>query len=144
MRKYGKPLTANVAVDSDLPGGLGGSFDNATASISAAGDGVKGETRYRIVSPEGTVVAELWFAVTSTKGLDGTGVYVKRRDTSGTVLIEGHFDATDRSGKIEFTFIEVARPGVTEIAPAVEFISNLSQPKQAPNCGQIRSLPRPP
>lgn len=135
-RKYGKPLTADVAVDSDLPGRLGGSFDNATASISAAGGGAKGETRYRIVSPEGTAVAELRFAVTSARGLDGAGVYVEGHDTSGTVSIEGHFDASDRSGKIEFSFSDTAGREVTEVAAAVGFISNLSQPNRLQIAGK--------
>lgn len=135
-RKYGKPLTANVAVDSDLPGGLGGSLDNAIARISAADGGARGETRYRIVSAERTTVAELRFAVTSTTGLDGTGVYVKGHDASGTVSIEGHFDANNRSGKIEFSFSDPTGREVTEVAAAVEFVANLSRPNRLQIAGK--------
>jgi hypothetical protein len=103
-RKYGKPLTTAVSMEADLPGGLGGSFSSATASISPSGGGRKYESRYRIVAPDGTVLAELRFSLTSTTGLDGTGAWIQGHDSSGIVSIEGQLDATDRSVKLGFSF----------------------------------------
>lgn len=135
-RKYGKPLTANAAIDSDLPGGLGGSFDEATATITAADGGRAAETRYRIVGPDGTSLAELLFTVTSTTGLDGTGVYAEGMDVSGTVAIEGLLNKTDRSGKIEFSFTDPSGREATEVAPAVNFITSLAQPNRLQIAGK--------
>ncbi|UKJ64855.1 hypothetical protein H1Q78_05575 [Cellulosimicrobium cellulans] len=126
-RKYGKQLTAVVGVDAELPGGLGGSFEAATATISPV-DVRSGETRYRIVTPNGEVVAELLFSVTTTTGFDGTGLYVQGQDPSGTVSIEGHFDATDRSGGVEFSFSDPAGHEAVDVAAAANFAAGLSHP----------------
>ena len=135
-RKYGKSLTAVVGIESDLPGGLGGSFENATASISPADGGTKGETRYRIVAPDGGVAAELGFLVTSTTGLDGTGVYVRGSDASGIVSIEGHLDANDRSGIIQFSFGDPAGREAAEVMAAVTFAASLAQPNRLQIAGK--------
>jgi hypothetical protein len=134
-RKYGKQLTAVVGVDSDLPGGLGGSFDSATATISPA-DGRRGETRYRIVNPNGDVAAELRFSATSTTGLDGTGVHVQGIDSSGTVSIEAHLDVTDQSAKVEFSFSEPTGREAGEVAAAVDFVASLSRPNRLQVAGR--------
>ncbi|GAA0985539.1 hypothetical protein GCM10009555_061150 [Acrocarpospora macrocephala] len=135
-RKYGKPLTAVVGIDSDLPGGLGGSFDSATARISPADGGKKGATRYRIVAPDGAVAAELRFSVTTTTGLDGTGLYVQGRDASGLVSIEGQLDMDDRSGKIGFSFGDPTGREAAEVAAAIEFAASLSQPNRLQIAGK--------
>lgn len=135
-RKYGKLLTAEVGIDSDLPGGLDGSFEVATATISPA-DGRKGETRYRIVTPNGGVVSELRFSAISTSGVDRTGVYVEGHDASGLVSIEAHLDVTDQSGKVEFSFGDPTGREAAEVAPAVEFAAGLSQPNRLQIAGKL-------
>lgn len=129
-RKYGKPLTATVAVEADLPGGLGGSFKNATARISPSHGCRKYENRYRVVGPDKIVLGELQFSMTATTGLDGTGAWIQGRDSSRAVSIEGLVDATDRSGKFEFSFEDISGLVAVEVALAVEFAANLSHPNR--------------
>lgn len=129
-RKYGKPLTAAVSMDADLPGGLGGSFNNATATILPASGGTKYENRYRIIDPDGGVLAELRFSSSSTTGLDRTGAWIQGRDTSGIVSIEGQLDATNRSGKLSFSFDDPTGREAAEVAPALDFLAHLSHPNR--------------
>lgn len=135
-RKYGKPLTAVVAVDSELPGGLGGSFESVTATISPA-DGRKGETRHRIVAPNGDVVSELRFSAVSTTGVDGTGLHVSGHDASGLVAIEAHLDITDQSGKVGFSVEDPVGHEASEVAAAVAFAAGLSQPNRLQIAGKV-------
>ena len=129
-RKYGKPLTAAVDMDADLPGGLGGSFSNATAQILPASGGTKYENRYRIIAPDGAVLAELHFSLASTTGPDRTGAWIQGQDPSGIVSIEGQLDATDRSGKLRFAFDDPTGREAAEITAATDFLANLSQPNR--------------
>lgn len=127
-RKYGKPLTAAVDVDADLPGGLGGSFENATARILPTGGGAKFENRYRIIAPGGDALAELRFSFASTTGLDRSGAWIQGKDTSGIVSIEAQVDATNGSGKITFSFEDPAGRDAAEVTAATDFLANLSHP----------------
>ncbi|WP_417540462.1 hypothetical protein [Microbacterium maritypicum] len=129
-RKYGKPLTATVDMDADLPGGLGGSFSNATARILPASGGTRYENRYRIIDPDSAVLAELRFSLTSTTGLDRTGAWIQGQDTSGIVSIEGELDATDQSGKLSFTFDDPTGREAAEVTAAIDFLANLSHPNR--------------
>jgi hypothetical protein len=129
-RKYGKPLTAAVDMDADLPGGLGGSFSNATARILPASGGTKYENRYRITAPNGAALAELRFTLTSTTGLDRTGAWIQGQDTSGIVSIEGQLDAKDQSGKLSFSFDDPTGRDAAEVATAIDFLANLSHPNR--------------
>jgi len=129
-RKYGRPLTTTVSMEADLPGGLGGSFSNATARISPSDGGETYENRYRIVAPDDTVLAELHFTLTSSVGPDGTGAWIHGHDSSGIVSIEGQLDAADLSGKLGFSFDDPTGREAAEVAPAIEFAANLSHPNR--------------
>lgn len=129
-RKYGKPMTLPVNMDADLPGGLGGVFSNATASILPVGGAAVFENRYRIVDPEGVHLAEMRFTLTSSTGLDGKGAWVQGKDPSGIVSIEGHLDGEDQSGQLVFTASDPSGCEAVEAARAVGFLENLSAPNR--------------
>lgn len=135
-RKYGRPLTAAVDMDADLPGGLGGSFKSATATILPTDSGTKHENRHRIVAPNGAVLAELRFSMSSTTGLDRTGAWVQGQDTSGLLSVEGQLDATDRSGKLQFSLVDPTGHEAMEIAPAIHFLANFSHPNRLQVAGK--------
>lgn len=135
-RKYGKPLTAAVDMDADLPGGLGGLFTNVTARILPASGGVKYQNRYRIIAPDGAALAELRFSLSSTTGLDRTGAWVQGQDTSGIVSIEGHLDATNQSGKLSFSFEDPTGREAAEVTAAINFLANLSHPNRLQVAGK--------
>jgi len=129
-RKYGKPLKIPASIDADLPGGLGGSLGLGTASISAAGGGTQTENRWRIVSPDGEALADLRFTLTSTTGLDSTGVWIQGSDPSGMMMIEGTIDATNLSGQFSFALSDATGREAVEVAPALTFAANLSHPNR--------------
>lgn len=129
-RKYGKPLTAAVDMDADLPGGLGGSFSNATARILPTSGGTQYENRYRIIGPDGATLAELRFSLTSTTGLDRTGAWIQGQDASGIVAIEGELDAADQSGKLGFSFNDPTGREAVEVTAAIDFMASLSHPNR--------------
>lgn len=129
-RKYGKPLTAAVEIDADLPGGLGGSFSNATARILPASGGTKYENRYRVTDPDDATLAELRFSLTSVTGLDRTGAWIQGQDTSRIVSIEGQLDATDQTGKFSFSFDAPTGRDAAEVTAAIDFLANLSHPNR--------------
>ncbi|WP_394771329.1 hypothetical protein [Lacisediminihabitans sp.] len=135
-RKYGKPLTAGVSIEADLPGGLGGSFDNATASILPASGGTKYESRYRISAPDGSVLAELRFSLSSTTGLDRTGAWIQGQDASGILSIDGKLDATDRSGVFSFSLDDPTGREAAEVALAVHFLASFSHPNRLQVAGK--------
>lgn len=126
--KYGKPVTVPVMIDADLPGGLGGSALSGTTRISPAGGGKKFERRDRIVTPDGLVQAEVLFSLSSTTGLDGTGVWIHGTDLSGVLSVEGTFDTTGESCNISFSMKNLAGHDPTLALPAIEFGANLVRP----------------
>lgn len=129
-RKYGRPLLAPASIDADLPGGLGGSLSNGTVSISPAGGGTTFENRYRLVAPDGPVLGELRFSLTSTTGMDNAGAWIQGHDASGIVSIEGIFDTEDQSGRLSFTFDDPSGHAAADVAPAIEFAANFSHPNR--------------
>lgn len=128
-RKYGKLWTTDAAVDLDLPGGLGGSFESGTATISPTEEQT-GEVRYRIVTPNEEIISELHFLTAATSGVEGTGLYVRGRDMSGLVSLEAHLDMTDRSGKVAFSSADPTGHEAVDIRSATAFLAGLCHPNR--------------
>ncbi len=129
-RKYGKPLELNASFKADLPGGLHGEATEARIRLSPADGETEFRNRLRIVAPDGTVHAELGFAMSSTTGMDGTGVWTHGMDDSGTHATEVLIDATTAGGKINITFQPLAGCGAAKALAAVIFASHLASPNR--------------
>lgn len=126
-QKYGKPLhTLNAAIDADLPGGLGGTM-SGTANISPANP-ERFELRYRIVSPEGEVFAEIPLAVSLTTGLENAGAWSWGTDPSGFLTLETIADTSDKTVKMSLSLGELAGQDPTAVLPAIEFAANFARP----------------
>ncbi len=128
-RKYGKPFSATVNVDSDLPGGLGGKFEGGTVSIVPV-DLDTDVLRQRIVTPSGDTVAELEFQITRSQGIDGTGLYLRGVEPLGYVTLEVHFDLTTQTEKSAYQFGQLAGREAAEVATAVRFAAGLVSPNK--------------
>lgn len=134
--KYGRPLTVTGAINADLPGGLGGTFDRVTAHIIPIDEGGEYKNRYRIVSPDGKYLAELLFCLSATKGIDGTGVAYEGNDASGIVSVGVKYDMTKGHGKATFSFEDFTGHPAAEVTAATDFLANLSSPNRLQVSGE--------
>jgi hypothetical protein len=129
-RKYGKPLEVSASFKADLPGGLDGEGKAGRIRLGPADGETEFRNRLRIVEPSGTALAELGFAMSSTTGLDGTGVWTHGEDDSGTLATEALVDGTALGGKINFTVKPLAGRSASKSLPAANFASHLAAPNR--------------
>lgn len=126
-RRFGKPLSLDKAViDADLPGGLGGTMTGA-ASITQSNP-EEFELRYRIVGPNGEVLAETSLEVSLTRGMDNTGAWSRGTDRSGFLKLETLADKSDTSVQMSISLGDLAGQEPTMVLPAVEFVANFARP----------------
>ena len=89
----------------------------------------------RIVDPEGAVLAELAFDMTSTTASDRKGAWASGTESSGFLTHEAYYEARspNQIQKINFTFEPMSGLVAAEVEPAVRFARHL----QTPNVLQI-------
>lgn len=124
-RKYGTPLTAPAHVDADLPGGLG---TQGLAEVSMHSPGVNYDARFRIRTPAGTAGEELSFAITVTRGPDGTGTREHGTDATGFLTVEVLSDTEAQTGTWHFTRKNLVGAEVVSALPSIEFLQDLTAP----------------
>jgi hypothetical protein len=124
-RKYGTPLTAPAHVDADLPGGLG---TQGLAEVSMQSPGVNYDARFRIRTPAGTSGEELSFAITVTRGPDGTGTREYGTDATGFLTVEVLSDTETQTGTWHFTREDLVGAEVVSALPSIEFLQDLTAP----------------
>jgi hypothetical protein len=128
-RKYGKPLEVPASMKVDLPGGLHREGNAGRVRLSPAeGEETEFRSRVRIVDPEGTVLADLGFAMSSTTGLERTGAWVHGLDDSGTLAVEYLIDATAMGGRVNFSIQPLPGCEASKTLAAVTFASHLASP----------------
>jgi hypothetical protein len=136
-RKHGKPIEVAASFRADLPGGLPGESKAGRVTLSPAeGEETEFRNRLRIVDPEGSVLGELAFAMSSTTGLDRTGAWAHGIDDSGILAVESLLDATAMGGKIQFTLQPLAGLEASKALAAVTFASNLATPNSLQVAGE--------
>lgn len=59
--------------------------------------------------------------LSTTSGLDGTGTWIHRKDTSGIVAINGRLDVETLSGKFNFSLEDMTERDVVDAAPTIRF-----------------------
>ncbi|WP_409429177.1 hypothetical protein [Mycobacterium sp. SMC-11] len=124
-RKYGTPLTAQAHVDADLPGGLG---TQGLAEVSMQSPGVNYDVRFRIRTPAGAFGEELSFAITVTRGPDGTGTREYGTDATGFLTVELLSDTENQTGTWHFTREDIVGAEVVSALPSIEFLQDLTAP----------------
>jgi hypothetical protein len=124
-RKYGTPLTAPANVEADLPGGLG---VQGLAEVSMHSPGENYDARFRIRTPIGTSGEELSFAMTVTRGPDGTGTREIGTDATGFLTIEVLSDTETQTGTWHFICENLVGAEVVSAMPSIEFLQELTAP----------------
>ncbi|CDM77204.1 hypothetical protein MSS4_01984 [Mycobacterium marinum] len=124
-RKYGTPLTAPAHIDADLPGGLG---TQGLAEVSMHSPGENYDARFRIRTPAGTSGEELSFAMTVTRGPDGTGTREIGTDATGFLTVEILSDTETQTGTLHFTRENLVGAEVVSALPSIEFLQDLTAP----------------
>lgn len=128
-RKYGKPFEGTARFKVDFPGGLHGEATAGHVRLTPAdGEGNRHVNRMRIVGPDGTVTPALRFSMTTTTGIEGTGLWAQGEDETNTVTVETLIDTSDMSGKINFAVRPLAGLLAERCLPAVTFSSHLVAP----------------
>lgn len=128
-RKFGKPFEAAASFKAELPGGLRREASTARVRMfPAEGGETKYSNRLRIVGPDRSVLAEIRFAMASTRGADSSGVWAHGTDDSGTLDTESFLDATAQSAQVNFTIRPLTGLGASKSLAAVAFASHLSSP----------------
>ncbi|MCQ2000559.1 hypothetical protein [Arthrobacter zhaoxinii] len=128
-RKFGKPLSmANVVIDADLPGGLGGAMEGAAFIFQSSPE--EFDMRYRIVAASGEVLSEISLAVSLTTGLDKTGAWSRGTDSSGFLTLETHADSSDATVPMSMSMSvgDLAGQDPTAVLSTVQFAANFSRP----------------
>lgn len=135
--KYGKPFEASASFTADLPGGLHTGGMSGRVRISPAeGEETRFRNRQRVVAPDGTVLAELGFTVSSTTGMDRTGSWAEGIDDTGILTSESTLDATSQTGGIKFELAPLAGLHATKARPVVTFASHVVAPNRLQVAGE--------
>jgi hypothetical protein len=128
-RKYGKPFEATASVKAGLPGGLHADSKAGRVRLSPAeGESTTFRNRLRIVDPDGAVLAELRFEVTSTRGEGGAGFWAHGVDDSGTLETESFIDTATQGGTINFRIRPLAGLEANKALAPVTFASKVMSP----------------
>ncbi|MGW1315912.1 hypothetical protein [Streptomyces sp. NPDC002426] len=135
-RKYGKPFTSGASFNIDLPGGLGGEYENGRVRITPASGGETIENRYRISTPGGDVVGEALFSSVTATGLDGTGRWIHGSDNNGLLHFDALVDANDLSLRANFELGQVTGKSPVDALPALEFMAGLTAPNRLQVAGK--------
>jgi hypothetical protein len=127
--KYGKAFEGVATLETDLPGGLGTGGPSGRVIVTPA-DVSRNEFRNRqqIVGPDGTVLAELSYALTSTSGPERTGIRVHGEDDSGLITVESLFDVETQSGTMHYTLKPLPGVVASKALPALIFARHMCRP----------------
>lgn len=129
--KYGKPTELTASFSMDLPGGVDAAETVGRVRLSPAEDGSPPyRSRLRVVEPSGMALAALAFAVTSSTGQDGTGLWAHGQDDSGTLVSEFLLDLAGAVSKLTFNLEPLAGKEASKVEPAVAFASHLAAPNR--------------
>ncbi|MFF9604897.1 hypothetical protein ACF1GY_21845 [Streptomyces sp. NPDC014684] len=134
-RKYGKPLSGQAGFRADMPGGLGGEYESGSIYIGPVADDTVVH-RYRIVTPEGDVVAEDRFISASSSGLDGSGRWISGAGSNGLLHAEALLDVSNRNLKVTFSLGDVQGKAAIKALPAVRFAAGLTHPNRLQVAGE--------
>lgn len=136
-KRYGRPFDAPATFKVELPGGLGGEGDGQVSL--AAPRLVSGfNLRMRVVDPEGTVLAEVPFEMTSTTAADGTGAWATGHDPSGALSHEGYYDVSPGASQtINFSLSPLAGMVAAAAHPAILFARHLEGPNSIQVAGPV-------
>lgn len=135
FQKYGTPLEAPVGsadFDADLPGGLGGSFEGASAWIgpSLGGDGGY-SVRMACIDPSGETQAEVILDMEPVSvGLDKTGVRGHGTDRDRVFDVELLTDLTDQRFRFNFTTRDLSGRPPGELLKSLRFLLALRAPNE--------------
>ncbi|WP_277213697.1 hypothetical protein [Isoptericola croceus] len=80
------------------------------------------------------------FTLTSTLGLEGTGVWFQGHEPTGVLTIEGQFDAASGSGTVNFSLSDPSGHDAADVAPTVEFGGALAHPNRIQVAGKYGSF----
>jgi hypothetical protein len=126
--KYGKAFEGRGTVETDLPGGLEVGGTSGRVMIMPAEPSNKFRNRQQIVSPDGTVIAELSFTLTKTSGPQGTGIRAHGEDDSGLIEVEALFDVETQVGTMLHTLKPLTGVVASKALPAVIFARHMCRP----------------
>ncbi|QLL09000.1 hypothetical protein [Mycobacterium vicinigordonae] len=127
-RKYGKPLTAPVEIEADLPGGLGSALSGKASRILIHPIGSSYELRLRIRTPEGTAGQELLFAMSATTGPEEAGLWAHGTDESGFLTYENTLDVDTQRVTTGFRHAGLMGAEAAKVLPSLEFAADLRSP----------------
>ncbi len=127
--KYGKSFEGNATLEADLPGGLGSGWSSGRVMVTPADvSRNKFRNRQQIVDPDGTVLAELSYTLTSTSGPVGTGIRVHGEDDSGLIKVESLFDVETHFGTMQHTLKPLPGVAASKALPAIIFARYMCRP----------------
>jgi hypothetical protein len=127
--KYGKAFEGDATVETDLAGGLGSGQSSGRVMITPAEVSMKKfRNRQQIVGPDGTVLAELTYTLTSTSGPEGTGIRAHGEDDSGLMEVESLFDVETQIGTMNYTLKPLLGVIASRALPAVTFAHHMCAP----------------
>jgi hypothetical protein len=127
-RKYGKPLTAPVEIEADLPGGLGDALAGKAAQIVIHPIGSSYELRLRIRTPGGINGQELLFAMSATTGPEEAGLWAHGTDESGFLTYENTLDVDTQRVSMGFRHSGFIGAEAAKLLPSLEFAADLRSP----------------
>jgi hypothetical protein len=138
FQRYGTPLEApagSVDVDADLPGGLGGSFEGASARIGAPLGGAEPGAAYSIrlacVDPAGAVQAEVVLDMQPVSvGMDRTGIRAHGTDRDKVLDFEVLTDLTDQRMKFNLSTRDLSGRFPNELLNSLKFLTALHTPNE--------------
>ena len=130
--KYGTPLTTPFgAVDGefDLPGDLGGVFQDGAIRVGPAGGRQGHVIRLATLDPAGDVVASVVLDMhPASAGIDGTGVSVRGVDRGQAIDVELLSDLSARTMIFRVTTRDITGRRPAEILSALRFLKTLNAP----------------